>query len=157
LFRDREVITGGPSICDESLSRKLELLRDAVEEVRDKDGKSPRRHGTAPPRGDGNGVISPMAFSWGDDMIEAGDKEPALDSAGATSARRLGVRCGRLPEDKLIEAKGSESRYELVGRMLGKSVRICSEGRPGMEGTSIGAVGVTESAAAAEAADSCGC
>jgi hypothetical protein len=72
---------------------------------------------------------------------------------GATSARRLGVRCGRLPEDV---AKGSESRYELVGRMLGKSVRICNDGRPGVaglstEGTSTGAEGV-----AAEADDSCG-
>jgi hypothetical protein len=46
-----------------------------------------------------------MALSWGEDMIEAGDKEPALDMEGATSARKLGVRCGKLPEEKLVEAK----------------------------------------------------
>lgn len=81
-----------PIIWDESLNRKLEPLREAIDDVRDKDGRSPRRHGDAPPIGDGNGVISPMAFSCGEDMIEAGDKEPALEIGGATRARRLGVR-----------------------------------------------------------------
>jgi hypothetical protein len=46
-----------------------------------------------------------MALSWGEDMIEAGDKEPALEMGGAASARKLGVRCGRLLGDKLVEAK----------------------------------------------------
>ena len=100
--------------------------------------------------------MSPMARSWGDDIIEAGDREPALEMGGAARARRLGVRCGRLLEDRLIGAKGSESRCELVGRMLGKSGRICNDGRPGVAGlsterTSTGAEGV-----AAEADDSCG-
>lgn len=126
LLRERGA--GGPSICEESLNRKLDPLRDAMEEVRDKDGRSPRRHGDAPPIGDGKGVMSPIAFSWGDDMIEAGDKEPALEIGGAIRARRLGVRCGRLPDDTLSDANGSESRCELVGRILDKSVRIWSEG-----------------------------
>lgn len=129
LSRERDA--DGPSICEESLNRKLDPLRDAMEEVRDKDGRSWRRHGDAPPTGDGNGVMSPMAFSWGEDIIEAGDKEPALEIGGAIRARRLGVRCRKLPGDRLSEANGSESRCELAGRILGKSVRIWSEGSIG--------------------------
>lgn len=64
-------------------------------------------------------------------MIEAGDKEPALEIGGAIRARRLGVRCGRLPDDTLSDASGSESRCELVGRILDKSVRTWSEGSSG--------------------------
>jgi hypothetical protein len=51
-------------------------------------------------------------------------RDPALDMGGAMRARRLGVRRGILL-DKMD--RESESR-ELVGRMLGKSVRICSDG-----------------------------
>jgi hypothetical protein len=86
-------MTGGPSICEESLKRRLDPLREAIDDERDKDGRSDLRHGEAPPIGDGRGVISPIAFNWGEDIIEAGDKEPALDK-GAMSARRLGVRRG---------------------------------------------------------------
>lgn len=88
----RERGASGLSICDESLNRRLDALRDAIDELRDKDGRSPRRHGNAPPIGDGNGVMSAMAFNWGDDMIDAGEREPALETAGAIRARRLGVR-----------------------------------------------------------------
>ena len=91
--RERGVAVG-PSICDESLSRRLEPLRDVIDEERDNDGKSALRHGDAPPMGDGNGVMSPIAFNWGEDMMDAGDKEPALYIGGAIRARRLGVRCG---------------------------------------------------------------
>jgi hypothetical protein len=93
LARERGV-AGGPSICDESLERRLEPLRDAIDEERDNDGTSARRHGAAPPIGDGNGVMSPNAFNWGEDMKDAGDKEPALCIGGAKRARRLGVRRG---------------------------------------------------------------
>jgi hypothetical protein len=55
-------------------------------------------------------------------MNDAGDNDPALET-GATRARRLGVRCGKLPDDKLFKAR-SDSLPELVGRALGKSVRI---------------------------------
>jgi hypothetical protein len=68
--------------------------------------------------------MSPIAVNWGEDMIEAGDKDPALDKGGAMRARRLGVRRGILLEKRERE---SESR-ELVGR-VGKSVRICSDGK----------------------------
>lgn len=64
-------------------------------------------------------------------MIEAGDKEPVLDIGGAIRARRLGVRCGRLPDDTLSDANGSESRCELVGRVVDRSVRMWSEGNTG--------------------------
>lgn len=40
-------------------------------------------------------------------MIDAGDKEPALDMGGAASARRLGVRCKKLFDDMLVEATES--------------------------------------------------
>ena len=118
----------GPSVCQESLNRKLDPLLEAVEDVRDKEFSSPRRHGEEPPMGDGSGVISPIAVSSGDEINDAGDREPALDMGGATRARRLGVRRGRLPEDTLRQVKGSGSRWELVGRMLGRSVRIWREG-----------------------------
>jgi hypothetical protein len=68
--------------------------------------------------------MSPIAVNCGEDMIDAGDNDPALDMGGAMRARRLGVRRGILL-DKMD--RESESR-ELVGRMLGKSVRICSDG-----------------------------
>ena len=123
LPRDRDT-AGGPSICDESLSRRLEPLRDAIDGLRDSDGKPGPRHGEAPPIGEGKGVMSPIAVNCGEDMIDAGDNDPALEMGGAMRARRLGVRRGILLDKMDSE---SESR-ELVGRVLGKSVRICSDG-----------------------------
>lgn len=64
-------------------------------------------------------------------MTEAGDREPVLEIGGAIRARRLGVRCGRLPDDTLSDANGSESRCELAGRILDTSVRIWREGSIG--------------------------
>lgn len=90
MLRGRDM-TGGPSICDESLRRRLDPLREAIEDERDNDGRSDLRQGEAPPIGDGRGVISPIAINWGEDIIDAGDREPALER-GATRPRKLGVR-----------------------------------------------------------------
>jgi hypothetical protein len=48
--------------------------------------------------------MSAIAFSWGEEIIEAGERDPAL-LMGAIKARKLGVRCGILPEETLRQAK----------------------------------------------------
>lgn len=83
LPRDRYSEALDKDSCEGSLGRmpRLEPVLEAIEEVRDKDWELRRPgsfHGDAPPIGDGNGVISPMAISWGDDKREAGEREPPL-------------------------------------------------------------------------------
>lgn len=74
--------------------------------------------------GEGRGVTSSMAAICGEEMVELGDTEPAVE---CSHDRILGIRCVRLAAEALDTIRGSRSLdTEDVRRKFCKSVRICS-------------------------------
>lgn len=121
---------------EDSLDRRFQddPLVESVEDVRDRECDSrrpPDRHGEPRPlTGEGNGVISAMAASCGeeitDDKADDGDSESVFDVELRRPPRRLGVRCGRLAADKLWCRGGASDSWGVTGRPVGRSVRIWS-------------------------------
>lgn len=75
--------------------------------------------------GEGKGVISSMAAIWGDDIVEPGDTEPAVE---CNHDLMLGIRWVRLAAEALDIIRGSKSLdpTEDLRRRLYRSVLMCS-------------------------------
>lgn len=74
------------------------------EEARDLDRASIFHDSRGPMVGDGNGVISSIAAICGEEMIEPGETEPAVE---CSHERTLGMRWVRLAADALDLILGS--------------------------------------------------
>ena len=72
--------------------------RSDLEEVDEARDRANARHSSGAMIGDGNGVMSNMAASIGEDITEPGDTDPAVEYR---RLRTLGILRGRLPADVL--------------------------------------------------------
>ena len=82
----------------------VEPLRDVVNDAPERDGSRlrPSFHDDPPNIvGEGSGVMSVKAASWGDEKLEAGDREPAVECVAVRAVRVLGTRRGRLVAEAL--------------------------------------------------------
>ncbi len=108
---------------------EMEIGRSAVfeevEEARDRVRANAFHDSSGPMVGEGRGVMSSMAAICGEEIVEPGDTEPAVE---CSQERTLGMRWVKLAAEALETMRGSTSidPTEDLRRRLCKSVLMCS-------------------------------